>query len=418
MARSKKQSYKDFEKKNIVILGAGFAGVRAALDLDNLLRHHDEYEIILIDKKDYQVYNSALYEAATTEHSLVEAKKVKKTVAIPLSDIFRNTRVKVFKAYVDSVDVDSGMVVTDSRIINYTYLVLALGSTADFFGITSLEKYGFTLKNVEDAVMIRNRVEDIVTKKDSARLVIGGGGFAGAEFAGELHNLIKHECIHHNKKCENFEIMVVEGSTAMISSLPENVSKMIGDRLSGMGLKLKFSTLITEAGPNFVVLNKTEKLDCDLLVWTGGVKAARTPGNPDLERDRKDRIVITDNMNIKKYPNIFVAGDNTGFLDPQTKKPIAQTAQEAIRHGNLVAKNIFRAIMEKPLHPYQVGNSKYIIPLAGKYAIFYSKNLVIHGFLGWVIRRAADLRYFLSILPFSKALKHWLFETEIFMKND
>ncbi len=414
----KQNTYRDFEKKNIVILGGGFAGVRIALDLDAYLKHDKDYEIILIDRKDYQVYNSALYEAATTEHGLVEAKKVKRTVAVPFSAIFKNTRVKVFKAYVDSVDVDGGMVVTDSRIINYSYLVIALGSSADFYGITTLEKYGFTLKSLEDAIMIRNRVEDIVTKKDGGRIIVGGGGFAGAEFAGELHNLIKHECMHHDKKIENFEIMVVEGSTAMISSLPANVSKMIGDRLSGMGVKLKFSTLITEAGKNFAILNKTEKVDCDLLVWTGGVKAYRTPGNPDLDRDRKDRVLTTDFLNIKKLPNVFVAGDNLGFNDPVTKKPLPQTAQEAIRQGTWVAKNVYRSIKEKPLHPYFPGSSKYVIPVAGKYAIFYSNNLIINGFLGWTIRRLADLRYFLSILPFFKALGYWLFENEIFIKND
>jgi NADH dehydrogenase len=414
----KQRNYKDLERKNIVILGAGFVGIRTALDLNNYLSHDSDYDIILIDRRDYQVYFSALYEAATTEHGLVEAKKVKKTVTIPLAQIFKNTRVKVFKAYIDSVELENGMVVTDSRILNYNYLVVALGSIPDFYGIPSLEKYGFTLKSLEDAIMIRNRIEAIVTKKDSGRIVIGGGGFAGTEFAGELHNLIKHECQHHNKKCENFEIMIVEGATALISSLPSNVSKMIADRLGAMGIKLKFSSLISEVGSNYVVLNKQERFDSDLLIWTGGVRSMRLPGKSEIDRDKKDRISTTEFLNLKKLSNVFIAGDDLGFVDPGSKKPLPQTAQEAIRHGKLVAKNIYRMIKRKPLHPYQPGNGKYVIPLAGKYAIFYSKNIVIGGFLGWTIRRLADLNYLLSILPFFGALSMWLFENNIFVKND
>ncbi|HYE22129.1 MAG TPA: NAD(P)/FAD-dependent oxidoreductase [Verrucomicrobiae bacterium] len=413
-----KQNYKDYEKKNIVILGGGFAGVRAALDLAEYLRDDPEYEIILIDRKDYQLYNAALYEAATAEHGLVEAKKVKTTVAIPFSKIFRNTKVKVYKAYIDSVNLDGGMVVTDSRIINYNYLIVALGSVPDFYGIPSIEKYGFTLKSLEDAIMIRNRIEELVSKRDKAQIVIGGGGFSGAEFAGELHNLLQHECKHHQKNPENFGITIVEGSTTLLSGLPSNISKMVVDRLTNLGIKMIFSTLVTEASGSSIMLNNKEKIDCDLLVWTGGVKSCRMPGNIDIDRDRKDRIPSTEYLNLKKLPNVFIAGDNLCFNDLITKKPLPQTAQEAIRQAKCVAKNVYRMIKGKSLLPYFPGTFRYVIPVAGKHAIFYSKDIVIGGSVGWLIRRLADLKYFLSVLPFFSALGFWMFENEIFIKND
>jgi NADH:ubiquinone reductase (H+-translocating) len=406
------------EKQNILILGAGFAGVRAALDLSNYLADNENYDIILVDRKDYQLYNSALYEAATTEHDLVEAKKVKRTVAIPLAKIFAKTKVKVYKAYIESIDLENGLVVTDSRIINYSHLVVGMGSTADFYGIPGLEKYSYTLKSLEDAIMIRNRVEDIAVKKDSARIVIGGGGFAGAEFAGELMGLIHHECKVHNKDPKNFEILVVEGGTCYLPGLPENISSLVNSRLTALGVKAKFSTLLTEAGKDYIVLNKKEKVECDLLIWTGGVRSVRLPIKPDLERDKKDRTAVTEFLNLKKYPNVFLAGDNAGYIDPATKKPVAQTAQEAIKHGKIVARNVYRLIQGKNPAPYIVDPSKYVIPVSGKYAVFYSKNLIIPGIIGWFMRRAADLRYLLSILPFFYALHLWLFENKIFMKND
>ncbi len=406
------------EKKNIVILGGGFAGIRAALDLHNYLHDNNSYEIILVDRKDYQCYYSALYEAATTEHGQVEARKVKRTVTIPLAEIFQKTKVKIFKGYIESISLEDGKVITDSRIISFDYLVMAMGSVADFYGIPNVSKYGFTLKNLEDAIMIRNRVEDIVTKQDSGQLIIGGGGFAGAEFVGELHNLLKHECEHHNKKLENFKLLVVEGGPGYLPGLSAKVSILVSQRLAHMNIEAKFSTLITEAGKDYVILNNKERIPCDLLVWTGGVRSCRLPVENDLERDKKDRTPTTDFLNLRTFPNVFIVGDNLCFTDPLTKKIIPQTAQEAMRHGSHAAKNIFRLIKKRPLHAYHPGPVRFIIPAVGKYAIFYTPNLIVSGFAGWIIRKLADLRYFISILPWMKAFKYWLFENKIFMKND
>ena len=409
---------KNEEKKNIVILGGGFAGVRAVLDLAEYFRNSEEYEIILVDKKDYHVYHAALYEAATAQHGVVEARKVKNSVAISFSDIFSKVPVKVFKGYIERIELEDGKIVTDSRVISFDYLIVSMGSVADFYGIPGLDKYGFTLKSVEDAIMIRNRVEDIVSKNDSAQIIIGGGGFAGVEFAGELHNLLRHECEHHQKDFSKFKLLVVEGGITYLSGLADKVSQLVLERLNKMGIENRFSTLITEAGKDYVVLNNKEKINCELLVWTGGVKSCRLPASVDIERDKKDRTSSTEFLNLKKFPNVFLAGDNVCIIDPVTKKPAPQTAQEAIRQGEYAAKNVYRMIEGKNLLPYAAGSTRFIIPVTGKYAIVYTKNIIISGLLGWVIRRFVDLKYFVSVLPWFMAFSLWLSETKTFTKND
>jgi len=406
------------EKKQIVILGGGFAGIRAALDLNNYLHDDDQFEIVLVDRRDYQTFYSALYEAATTEHWQIEARSVKRTVTIPLIDVFKNTRVKVFKAFIERIDLQDGKVVTDSRIIAFDYLIISMGSVANYFGIPNLDKFSFTLKSLEDAIMIRNKVEDLVTKKDSAQIVIGGAGFAGTEFAGELHNLLKHECAHHNKDLSKFKILIVEGGTYFLPGLPEKVSSVIAPRMAQMGIESRFSTLITEAGSNYVMLNNKERVEMDMLIWTGGVKAIKLPVEAELPRDKSDRIGVEQTLNLRSFPNVFLAGDVACALDPKTKKVVLQTAQEAISQGKHVATNVYRMIKNKNLLPYDPISVKFIVPVAGKFAVFYTPNLMTSGFAGWVIRKAADLRYFMSVLPFFTALKFWLFANQIFMKND
>lgn len=401
-----------------MVLGGGFAGVRAALDLHNYLHDSSNVEIILIDRRDYHTYHSGLYEAATTMHSEVKANKVKRTVAIPLTDIFTGTKVKLFKAFIERIDFENQQIVTDSRVLPYDYLLTSMGSVADFYDIPNLDKYGFTLKSLEDAIMLRNRVEDLVVKKDSAQIIIGGGGFAGVEFAGELCNLLKHECMEHGKELKKFKITVVEGGTGYLSGLSEKVSVMIAERLGQMGVEGRFSSLITDTGKDCVVINMKEKIDCDLLIWTGGVKCAPLPVEETFEHDKKGRTIVSEFLNLPKYPNVFLAGDNACVIDPVTKRAALQTAPEAIDQGVIAAKNISRSLKGKALLPYHAGPTRYIIPVSGKYAIFYTPNLIITGKLGWLIRKAADLRYFMSVLPWATALKYWIFENHIFMKND
>jgi NADH dehydrogenase len=406
------------EKKNIVVLGAGFAGLRAALDLQGYLHDSEEYEIVLVDRRDYQTYYSGLYEAATTEHSQVEARTVKSTVTIPLGDVFGRGKVKVFKGYVQRIDLENGQVVTDSRIISYDYLVVAMGSIADFYDIPNLDKYGFTLKSLDDAIMIRNRIEDLVIKKNSAHIIVGGGGFAGVEFVGELHNLLKHECEVHQKDLDSFKVTVVEGAKTFLPGLSDKVAGMVATRLGQMAVESKFSSLITEVAKDHVVLNMKDRLDCDLLIWTGGVRAVKLPTDTALEHDKKDRVAVTQCLNLKYFHNVLVVGDNGGFIDPITNRAVPQTAQEAIRQGAHAARNVFRMIKGKNLLPYHAGSVRFVIPVSGKYAIFYTPNLIVSGFWGWAIRKLADLRYFLSILPWPVAIKYWVFENKIFMKND
>jgi NADH dehydrogenase len=406
------------EKKNILILGGGFAGVRAALDLASLFGGNDDFEIILVDRKDYHLYTPALYEAATAQHGLVEAKQVKRAMTIPFSSIFAGQKVKVFKAYIDKINLESGLVVTDSRIINFSYLLIAMGSASDYFGIPGIEKHGFGLKSLEDAIMIRNRVEDIVAKKDSGKFVIAGGGYTGVEFAGELHNLIKHECEFHKKDVSRFDITVVEGATNFIPGLPENISGLIARRLAALGVKTLFSTLVTDAVQGCVTLNNKDTVECDLLVWAGGVKSCRPPCDVDVLRDKKGRAMVSDKLNLKKYPNVFFAGDVLCLADGNGAKNPPQTAQEAIKQARVAAKNIYRMATYKPPLSYLSSANPYVIPVSGKYAIFYTKDMVISGKVGWWIRRIIDLRYFIGILPITKAFKLWLFENRLFAKND
>lgn len=386
-------------KKQIVILGGGFAGTRAALDLDDYLLGRNDFEITLVDNKGYQYYPAGLYKAAIGEQS----------ITIPYAEIFAQTRVKFIKAYIDRIDIARACVVTDLKILPFDYLVIAMGSISDFGSIPNLDKYSFTLKSLEDARMIHGRLEDLVANRDRARIVIGGAGFAGVELAGTLRDFLQRECGRLNKDLNNFQVLIVEGGTNCLPGLSEKVSALVASKLSQISVATRFSSLITEVGKDFVILNMKQRLDYDLLIWTGGVRSNRLPTDLGLEYDKKDRILTTPSLNLPSCPNVFVAGDNLCFMDPHTKKLGLPTTLAAKRQGARAAKNIYRLIRGKPLRPYYPTGASFSIALPGQYAIYFTPNLMVSGFGGWLIRQLADLRYFLSVLPVKKALSLWLF---------
>lgn len=410
---------KNVEKKQIVILGGGFAGVRAALDLSELIKENPGYQIVLVDKKDGQVYHPALYEAATTEHDLVEARKVKQAVSFPYTEVFKNSNVVCLKAYVEDIDFENGLVQTESGPRSFTYLVIALGSQPNYYGIPDLTKYAFPLKTFEDAIMIRNRVADIVSKKDKATIIIGGAGVSGVEFAAELRGLIKLLSKKYGKTPSAYKILMVEGATDFLPNLTVKASEAVSDRLRDkFQIETQFSTLVTEAGNGFVVLSNREKVGCDLLVWTGGIKSVRLPAFSLLERDKNDRLVVTDCLNLKKYPNVFVAGDLAAFKNMDTKKGLPQTKAEAVSQGSHVAKNIFRMIAREAPIAYSAKLRGYAFQVGGKYAVYHSRDLIMSGRIAWLIKRWKDWMYLRSVLPFPKAVKIWVTGSEIFTKND
>lgn len=406
------------EKRQVVILGGGFAGVRSALDLAEGLKG-SEYQVLLIDRRDSQVYHPSLYEAATTEHGLVDPRKVKQAVTLPYSAIFRNRGVVFLKAYVEDIDFDRGLVRTDSGEISYAYLLVALGSQPNYYGIPELPEHAFPLKTFEDAIMIRNRLADILNKRESGRIIVGGAGVSGVEFAAELRGLVRHLSAKHGRRPENYQIVMVEGATDFLPNLTEKAAQAVSARLKDrFNIETRFSTLITEAGSGYVTLNNRERLDCDLLVWTGGIRSVRLPAFSALERDKTDRIVVTENLNLKKHPNVFFAGDMTGLRNWETKKPLPQTKTEAISQGRHAAKNILRMIDRGRPLPYSSTQSGYAFQVGGRYAVYHSKDLIMSGWLAWLIKRWKDWLYLRSVMPFSKAAKVWIIGSEIFIKND
>ncbi len=418
----------------VLILGGGFGGVRAALDLSQKLIGNKDVEICLLDRSDSQLFHPALYEVASVygmDHEHPFHLKLKGTISIPYSEIFEGKKIKLIQAEVRHIDIPLRHVITNNgATIEFDYLVLALGSTTTTFGIPGAQEYAYKFKMIEDALMLNDKLEQLYIEASQKKrtlpinILICGAGFNGVELAAELAKCTVHIAHRHSvfdKNCT--AVTVIEAGQMILPMISGQERATIEKRLKRLGIQIILNSAVEEVGPDFIKLKGGNILKGDVIVWSGGVKAVELFANvAGLEVDERSRIMVNDFLQVKNQQNVFAIGDNNIFIDQKNQKPVPQMALPAIEQGRLVAENITRQIKSSKKEPhlkkYKANYGSWVAPVGGKYAVAHVGERSVSGFMGYVLRELIDLRYFLSVLPFFKALKFFFEEVRVFSKND
>lgn len=415
-------------KKNIVILGAGFGGLKCALGLAKKVPN--QYQVILIDKNKYQNYHAMLYEIATANLDRLrrfDFEKLKETAAFPFKEIFTlrqaQGKIKFQQDTVQEIDLKNNLVILrPDKILPFEHLVFALGSETNYFNIPRASEKSFSLKNIQDAMNIRNALDEFFytkKQKEKIQIVIAGGGFAGCELASELSYFVKKLSLIHNFPLERVTITIVEASKRILPGAREEILNLALERLKSLKIRLLLEQPIQEISEKEVITQKGEKIEFDQLIWTAGVQAnslLKMIGGLPLAKN--SCLVVNSHLQIGSFQNIFGVGDNIYCFDPKTQKPVIATAQAALDQAKVVSKNILQSIQKKPLITYRPHQPFFVIPLGGKYALVDLKILILKSWPAWLFKHLVNLKYFLSILPIQKALTLWISGLTIFQKND
>lgn len=422
-------------KKRIVILGAGFVGLRSALCLEKKLRNLPYWKIILVDAQDFHLYTPDLYEIATaynktiTEHCLT---KLKDTVATPLEKILRGKRIELLRDKVIAIHPEKKTVsLKNHSALDFDYLVIGLGSRVNFYGIPGLEQHSLPLKTVTDALAVNCGIDMYFHKlwksstKKPIHIVIGGGGATGIEFACEIPRFLDKLCKKYEFQRDEIKISIIEAS-GCLAGQGKKVTSAIQKRLKFLNIEAELQTRILEAHEHEIVLESSvygkKTLQTDMLIWTGGVSPHPLIRESFSHTAKNGSLPVNKFLQNKTLPFIFAGGDNALFQDPATGKTAPMLAQVAFEQGKIIAHNLAAEILGGHKTPFRLKLKGMIIPLGGKYALFKpghgEHGVVIQGFWMWVLRRIVDLRYTLSILPFFYALKKWIRDTNVFVGND
>jgi len=406
--------------KQIVICGAGFGGLNCALELNRLM---PDASITLIDQTPYHVLHAFLYEIASSDEEVTPMTDMARSVAIPIKQIISGTNITFRQGAVKSVNVADKTVLLDEGQVNFDYLVLALGSDANFYGIPGAAEHSIPLKTLRDALAIRNRLQFLVeagrlsATRSKLRFVIAGGGFAGVELAAELTGFLDFLSWKNNYPRELLELLVVEGAQQLMPGLGEQVARDTARRLDELGVKVQTKSLITNVTESFLELNTGEKFHYDALFWTAGVKANSVPTTPELPTDRGGRVQTTSYFQAQGQNSIFVIGDQSCFIGTDGR-PLPGTALQAIDQGKYVASAVASFNKNKTPEPYHCRDFGYAIPLGGNWGIGITSRSYWKGYAISFILKIQWFRYLRRLIGASQAFKLIWLQTKLYSRND
>jgi NADH dehydrogenase len=411
----------------IVILGGGFGGIRTALDLARRL--DKDADITLIDRNNFQLFVPTLYEVASALGLDRDpfSVKLRKTISIPFDDIFIGTSVKHVQGEIVHVDLTQRIVTTKGeRAFPYDYLVVALGSQANDFGIPGIHDYAFQFKTIEDGLAVNQRLMEVFehashhTHELPIKILIAGAGLTGIELAAEVATCARNLARKFGLKGKACQITLFEAGPKILPIANDRERAIVTKRLTQLGIMIMQNAPIEEVGNDFVKLKDGRMHKGTMVIWTAGVKAnVFLQTISGLSLTPQGKITVDEHLVAVGNPRVFAVGDNIDFIDHRTQRPEPGVAYAAIDQGSIVAKNITRSIQGKPLKNHRPPTMLWIAPLGGKYALAHLwRGVVIAGFWGWVIRQLTDLKYFFSILPPKKAIRLFWDDVQVFLNND
>lgn len=399
--------------KKVLIIGGGFGGVRAGLDLAS--HNYADLEITLIDKTGYHYFPPEYYKLVyfkkgddiTREFYEEESRRF----AIPLFEIFKNR--KNFKLVIDEavgINLKENEVTTKSGMrINYEYLILALGSETEYFGNLSLKEFAYSFKTIQDALNIRNIIDEIFFKKakyEPIKILVVGGGITGCEVGANLAETVSRLAKIHSHPQKNISIEIIEGAPNILSQLSSFARNKTEQRLKKLGVKIITNNIIVEAKKREVINKQGEVIPYDFLIWTVGVKACAMTEKLNIKLEKKGLISADEYLRIPDFQNVFAIGDVSCFKDSEGK-PLPMTAQNAVWQGSYIAYTIKRLIHGRRIYKFHPKKFGFIMPLGRNYGVADLGWLKIWGLPAIWLRRLANLRYLISVLPLRRALFYW-----------
>ena len=335
------------KRPTILVLGAGYGGLSTVVNLQKNIGV-DVADIVLINQNDYHYESTWLHEASA---GTLRPDQVR----YDISDVIKADRVKFVKATVEGIDVASKQVTTNNGVFTYDYLVIGLGYEGETFGIPGLDKYALSIANVKAARQIREHIEyqfatwSMDEVKDDSRLtiVVGGAGFTGIEFLGELGNRIPELCKEFDVPQEKVRIVCVEAAPMVLPGFdPELVEYAVG-HLQSKGIEFSIGTPVVEATPEGVKIKKGEEefdfIKAGTVVWAAGVRGNRLIEQSGIENMRA-RVKVDKDMRAPGHKDVFIVGDCALMINEEINRPYPPTAQIAMQQGVTVAKNVVALI--------------------------------------------------------------------------
>jgi len=377
-------------KRRVVIIGGGFAG----LQLAKALRKAD-VQIVLIDRTNYHTFQPLLYQVSTA--GLEET-----SIIYPFRKIFEAQHNLYFRlAEVQSVDTGKQIVETSIGLLHYDVLVIATGAETNYHGNAQIQEKALPMKDVEDAVALRNTVltnfEKALQIEEEEQLnslmdyVIVGGGPTGVELAGALSELRKHVFPHDYKELDfiKMDIHLIQSGPQLLKGMSEEAAQKALQYLEDFGVKVWLNRRVKSYDGYTVTLDSGETLISRTVIWAAGVSGALFKGLRPESILKGNRLQVDACNRVAGYENVFAIGDVAAMLSEAYPEGHPMMAQPALQQGKLLGKNLVRLLAGKPMEPFAYDDKGAMATIGRNHAVadlkLFKKEVRTQGFLAWLI---------------------------------
>ncbi|QBA21088.1 NAD(P)/FAD-dependent oxidoreductase [Chryseobacterium indologenes] len=374
-------------KKHILIVGGGFAGI----NLIKSLKNDKRFRITLVDKNNYHFFPPLIYQVAT---SFIEASNI----SYPFRKLFSNNKnVKFHMGSLVRVNPENKTIETDTGNLSYDYLVLALGTESNFFGMENVKRCSLPMKNIEEALYLRNHI--LLTLEEAARnkdikeaeklqnIVIAGGGPTGVELAGMLAEMGRYiaQKEYPEIKLGLSNLYLIDALPTLLSPMSQLAQKTAYEKLKELGVKILLNVSVKDYKDCKVILSDGNSIETETLIWTSGVIGKEIPGLPEETIGKGRRILVDDYNKVTGTTNIYALGDICLMLtEEKYPKGHPQLAQVAIQQAKNLASNFKRIEDGKVLEQFRY-NDKGSMAIISKYnAVVDLPKSSFNGFIAWL----------------------------------
>jgi NADH:ubiquinone reductase (H+-translocating) len=390
----------------IVVLGAGYAGMMTTKRLTQQFAP-EEAEITLVNKHNYHYQTTWLHEVAAGTIDVNRSR-------IMITDVINPRRVNIVHDSVVKIHPDDKQVELSNSMLEYDYLVIGLGFEKATFGIQGMEEHAFSIQSVDKSRMIRDHIEYQFSRykteenpsDDLLTIIVGGAGFTGIEFVGELAERIPQLCKKYDIPRNRVKIINIEAAETVLPGFDEELIAYAVHSLTDRGIDIRTKTMIKEVKKDAVVVGEEkEEIKAGTIVWTGGVQANRIVGESGFELT-KGKVNVDSTLRAPNYDNVFILGDCAWVMNKETGRPYPPTAQIAIQEADVCAHNIRTLVFGGTLREFKFDNKGTVASLGGSEAmgtIFDGHKL--YGLQAKMMKNVIDDRYLFMLGGPSLVLK-------------